>query len=1376
MTNPGPQSSTEGDTISLAIIATDGDTLTYSATGLPAGLTIDSDSGVIGGTLGFDTAKPDPYDVTVEVTDNVNDPEPVNFSWTVAEGNRPPTITLPGAQNNNEGDTVALQIVANDDDGDALTFGAAGLPPGLVIDPVSGLISGSLDFNTAGSYDVTVSVDDGVNPLVSTDPFPWTVNDAPPAVLDVSVTEVDFGDVIVGASAFGSFEVSNSGGSPLVVSDVQSSGSPFNVLPLTSFTVAPASVSQTVNIGFSPTSEGDFAGTITLVNNTGTDVTVNVAGRGIPEPGTGDIDTVDSLEFADVEEAISAEQVVTVTNTGEGLLTVNSANTNDAAYEIFTTPGDILPFTLNPAESRNLIVRFTPPAGSANTTISATLEIASDDADEAVRTVALSGSVVVAADDPVNNTLLAAQVDSDLITAATCSNVSGEVQFSSDSSSADTFKIILAHQNGETVESVFFSAIEGASVATFGGIDACGLADGVIAVQAILNRAGVSLPVFTGTPAVKNTTLLDPPILGVVPPFSLSSTVEICGTSRTDTTVRIEGGTSIVSVKLDSTTTDFCLNVPLRRNTQNTLIASAIDDLDPAPKDVATAQPVQIVQVDLADIVIAEAFSRPLTVDEIDSLVAEGVIDLDEAENFNVSMFTVVLTIGSFPVTISQPVVVNPATGSVSYGRFRSGEGISFGGWSGGGGVAPSSPRSGGCVSGCAQIVVIKTESGQTIPGVIIIDGRIKTLKEFFQVGLALFNTSGIFNLSDMNASIDVPGGLTPIRAGVGLDINDINLDGAVDNVLIGEIAPGETGIAQFVVRGDGIGTQRIDVNFDGSIIGGGLPVAMPASGSARTSVEVLGPPELKVVVSHPSDATGPDVVEGEIYTLTVDITNVSDRPALYTSLELFVGGDALLVDENGDPIPDSSRITSFGHIQPDETQSVSFRVKSLVEGEIIACQAVASENIILTIDTGSDGAACNILNTLPANFVPLPPDAAPTVIAINPLNGEPNIPLTSSVFATFTPQTACIVADTWANVVTANIDPTDPTKGLKVISADLVEAGTFYLEELDWTGDPVKHVPTDLTVVDPPAGGTTIAVLRLGLDNPHPNSQYFLQPDTTYRATITGGQNGVCSATSGREMNTTFSWTFTTVETCNVLEPPSVTMVEPSNRSIDRPLDQQIVLEFTNRDKNTGIDSPATMTVNSFTFDTGNFDASTFGVYTNAVEMDGDISGGAAVLGTFEFNESGSTLVFMPEPNALSEGDIVYVRLTDRLNDVCANPLQTPPVGVKLLKFETILPDPPEQTIFDLYARAKDSKIDIVWTPVAGAESYNIYRSTTPGGSYTLIAEGHVSGYAVYADFGLINGVTYYYVVTSVTDGIESLHSNEASATPVSGRTRRRR
>ena len=90
-----------------------------------------------------------------------------------------------------------------------------------------------------------------------------------------------------------------------------------------------------------------------------------------------------------------------------------------------------------------------------------------------------------------------------------------------------------------------------------------------------------------------------------------------------------------------------------------------------------------------------------------------------------------------------------------------------------------------------------------------------------------------------------------------------------------------------------------------------------------------------------------------------------------------------------------------------------------------------------------------------------------------------------------------------------------------------------------------------------------------------------------------------------------------------------------------------------------------------------------------------------------------------------------------------------------------------PEQTISDLFARAKSGKIDLVWTPVAGAEHYNVYRAETQGGPHDLIAADHTCDYCAYADFGLTNGVTYYYVVTSVTGGVESLVSNEASATP---------
>ena len=234
---------------------------------------------------------------------------------------------------------------------------------------------------------------------------------------------------------------------------------------------------------------------------------------------------------------------------------------------------------------------------------------------------------------------------------------------------------ILSIQRGKWFINLFIyatttlkSTASGVGTINFQGIDACGLADGIIAVNIVLNRGGVELPPVAGTPAFKSTLGLEPPILDPLPLLTVLPSIEVCGTSRENTTVRAEGGAHIVSIVLDENTTRFCLDVPLRPNTQNTLIVSAIDNLAPPPKPIAAAPPVQIFQVDSSEIIIAKAFSRPLTTDEIETLVANGVIDLDDPTNFNVSMFTVVLTIGSFPVTITQPVVINPVPGTVSFG------------------------------------------------------------------------------------------------------------------------------------------------------------------------------------------------------------------------------------------------------------------------------------------------------------------------------------------------------------------------------------------------------------------------------------------------------------------------------------------------------------------------------------------------------------------------------------------------------------------------------------------------------------------------------------------------------------------------------------
>ncbi len=75
---------------------------------------------------------------------------------------------------------------------------------------------------------------------------------------------------------------------------------------------------------------------------------------------------------------------------------------------------------------------------------------------------------------------------------------------------------------------------------------------------------------------------------------------------------------------------------------------------------------------------------------------------------------------------------------------------------------------------------------------------------------------------------------------------------------------------------------------------------------------------------------------------------------------------------------------------------------------------------------------------------------------------------------------------------------------------------------------------------------------------------------------------------------------------------------------------------------------------------------------------------------------------------------------------------------------------------------------VNLTWTPSAGATSYNVKRSTTPGGGYvTISTPGSVTG-GTYADTTVVNDTPYYYVVSAV-GAAESANSPEVGATPVS-------
>jgi hypothetical protein len=84
-----------------------------------------------------------------------------------------------------------------------------------------------------------------------------------------------------------------------------------------------------------------------------------------------------------------------------------------------------------------------------------------------------------------------------------------------------------------------------------------------------------------------------------------------------------------------------------------------------------------------------------------------------------------------------------------------------------------------------------------------------------------------------------------------------------------------------------------------------------------------------------------------------------------------------------------------------------------------------------------------------------------------------------------------------------------------------------------------------------------------------------------------------------------------------------------------------------------------------------------------------------------------------------------------------------------------------------NLIATAGDSRAALNWTASSGATGYYVKRSTVSGGPYTVIA-ANVAGLA-YTNASLVNGATYYWVVSATNSFGEGANSVEVSARPVS-------
>ena len=144
ITSPTSAGGNDGSPFTYQITATNNPT-SYGATGLPPGLAVSATSGLISGTpMGQGT-----FSVTISAT---NATATATSTLTITIGLGLPVITSPATASGASGSRFLYQITATNG---PTSFGASGLPPGLSVNPATGIISGTP--GAPGTFHVNLS-------------------------------------------------------------------------------------------------------------------------------------------------------------------------------------------------------------------------------------------------------------------------------------------------------------------------------------------------------------------------------------------------------------------------------------------------------------------------------------------------------------------------------------------------------------------------------------------------------------------------------------------------------------------------------------------------------------------------------------------------------------------------------------------------------------------------------------------------------------------------------------------------------------------------------------------------------------------------------------------------------------------------------------------------------------------------------------------------------------------------------------------------------------------------------------------------------------------------------------------------------------------
>ncbi len=217
------------------------------------------------------------------------------------------------------------------------------------------------------------------------------------AVLSMISAPTFFGDVDVGSTNILTFTVKNTGSTPLDFTG----GTPVTVTDAVNFAVTqpltdplPQGDSTTFTVTYQPQTAATHSTNIQIASNdSASPQVIPISGNGIGVP---DITTAATLAFGNTNVSANNDQNFAIQNDGGDVtevLTVSGFAITGTDASMFSVNVDPSPLPINGggASDNTLQIRFTPTSAGAK---NATLYIYSDDPDESIKTVNLTGTGV----------------------------------------------------------------------------------------------------------------------------------------------------------------------------------------------------------------------------------------------------------------------------------------------------------------------------------------------------------------------------------------------------------------------------------------------------------------------------------------------------------------------------------------------------------------------------------------------------------------------------------------------------------------------------------------------------------------------------------------------------------------------------------------------------------------------------------------------------------------------------------------------------------------------------------------------------------------------------------------------------------------------